>query len=372
MEPIDFSIFSHNFDVDKEYIEKVHNNYVYNNVIIDYYKRLQKEFRSESKNCLLNISDLKIDGIKMCNQFWTIEKYDYLQIKDFIRTNLCHDKFCNNCKKVKQACRMSRYIPHIEKYKDKLYHLILTVPNVKGIDLKDTIKKMNSSFYYLIRYLNGKAKILNINFMKYGYLGAIRSFEITFKGDIYHPHFHVALAFNNLDLEKKFKNTYSIDFKKSREDTLFSEFEILIQKIWYLLMNDIKVSFKNINELDLGYSCMCNKFNDDDYAELFKYMTKETDEEKNILTYDNFKTIYLSTYHLRQIQGYGCFYRIIDENLDDEVDKIYTILTLSDLRVKERPQEIRERPIDLLNDVNYTLISRKKIYQYLKNNDIMN
>ncbi len=47
---------------------------------------------------------------------------------------------------------------------------------------------------------------------------------------------------------------------------------------------------------------MCEKFNRKDYAELFKYMTKETDENDNILTYDNFVTLYEATYHVKQIK----------------------------------------------------------------------
>ena len=94
-----------------------------------YYKKLQSEYNSnlsdKAKKVGGNpISDSIINSISKCNKYFTIDRYDYHEIKDFIRTNLCHSKFCNNCKKVKQASRMSRYIKELEPYSDNLYHII--------------------------------------------------------------------------------------------------------------------------------------------------------------------------------------------------------------------------------------------------------
>src|SRR3712207_6917428 len=55
----------------------------------------------------------------------------------------------------------------------------------------------------------------------------------------------------------------------------------------------------NIDDLENGFSCIVDKFPEDDFAELFKYMTKDKDEEGNILTYDNFKTLYEALYRVR-------------------------------------------------------------------------
>lgn len=345
------------FKIDKDYLLKVHNNNQYNKVILNYYDRYEKEGKNISKN--------KIKGIDSCNKYFLIDKYNYNQVKDFKRTNLCKDKFCNNCKKVKQAVRMSRYIPELENYSDNLYHLTLTIPNVNGEDLKSTIKNMSKCFGTLIEYIKCKKELSFYSFSKFGYLGSIRSLEITFNGDSYHPHYHCCFAFTNLDLNKTIKNKYSIDYYHKKEDKLFSEFEITIQKIWYLLINKMRVCKENFNLLEDGYSCNCDKFQSGDYKELFKYMTKETDEKKNILTYDNFKVLYDSTRYIKQIQGYGCFYHINDSNIDDEVDKVYTDI-IEFLKQDERPIELLESPMDLLNDDRFTLISRKKVFQYLK------
>ena len=383
------------FKVDSDYMKSVHNNASYNSIIIEYYKKLASESREvddlsidllKKKNRVSSIvnfknpyvlKDRKIDNIyaisktkianlEKCNKFWYMNVYDHSQIKDFISTNLCHDKFCNNCKKVKQAARMSRYIPYLEKYSDSLYHLVLTIPSIPGNELKETIGKMNKSFQQLVRYLSLRSKLGFVNLSKYGYRGAVRSLEITFKDDFYHPHFHVAIVLNkDINLEGKYRNSYSTDYYGNRGERLFSEFEIIVQKLWYLCYNNISVNANRFNELEQGYSCQLDKFDANAYVEVFKYMTKATDEKNYVLTYDNFKTLYFSTFYVRQIQGYGCLYQISDKNLDEEIDKIYADIKYF-LTSEDKGYSSFERPIDLLNDKNYTIISRKKIYKYLK------
>jgi Plasmid rolling circle replication initiator protein and truncated derivatives len=360
----DMIINVEDFEIDKEYIQTVHNNVAYNNVIIDYYKKFYNEL-GKNRNPY-NLSKSRVASLKNCNKFWAVDVYELSSIKDFVSTNLCRDKFCNNCKKVKQASRMSKYIPELEQYKNNLYHLTLTIPNVKEEYLKETVKKMPKAFQRFMRYLSLRSKLGFINLSQYGYRGAIRSLEITFKEDSYHPHYHVALVLNeDIDMTRKHRNTYSTDFLGNREDKLFTDLEIIIQKLWYLCYNDIHVNSVNFNKLAQGYSCNLDKFKENDYAELFKYMTKETDEINNILTYGNFKALYLSTYKLKQIQGYGCLYKISDVDIEDEVNEVYSSIK-SFLEYEETPKNVLETQINLLNDNNYTLISRKKIHQYIK------
>ncbi len=63
------------------------------------------------------------------------------------------------------------------------------------------------------------------------------------------------------------------------------------------------------------------------FLEIFKYMTKATDEQKNVMSYQNFEVLYFALHRVRQIQGYGCFYNIKDaefdiETADESYDKI--------------------------------------------------
>ena len=353
----DIIITPESYQIDKDKILNVVNNRAYNKKIIEFYKEYFK-----NPNRILHLSPHKVENISNCNKLFLTDRYDFEMIKELRKTNLCHDKFCNNCKKVKQASRMSRYIPFIEPYSDSCYHLVLTVPSVTSDRLKDTLDIMNKSFMYLMRYFKGSIRINGIDFKKYGYLGAIRSTEITFKDNLYHPHFHVLLCLKSRGVEEscyvnKFSYSTSNGFRK------FTDLEILIQKIWFLLVCGVRVTKSDIDNLECGFSCTLDKFVNDDYIELFKYLTKDFDDSNNILSYDNFVSILEATYGMKQIQGYGIFYRIIDENLDEELLKDYDQV-IEFLKTLDKPVSSYEKPSDLLNDP-YTLISRKQIIKYI-------
>ncbi|NLL02352.1 MAG: protein rep [Mollicutes bacterium] len=314
------------------------------------------------------------ENISFCNKYWLLDKYEIQKVKDYKRTNLCKNKFCANCKKVKQASRMAKYIPELEQYKDNLYHLVLTLPNVPGKDLRNTINHMSKCFRSLIRIIRGERKIYGINFDSWGYEGAIRSLEVTYLLDSYHPHYHVALVLNDDFMSKKnISNTYSFNYRTSIPELtkLFNKEEILIQKIWFLLVNNQRVTKNNIDSLDIGYSCTIDKFAEGHYVELFKYLTKEVQEDGTVLDYNNFKTLYISLYRLKQIQGYGCLYQITDDGDLEGLEAEYDIL-IERLREKENPEEVLETPQDLSKDKNYLLISRKSYFKYLRqiNNNI--
>ncbi|AFS79925.1 replication protein RepB (plasmid) [Gottschalkia acidurici 9a] len=326
---------------------------------------------SKERDSYIDTLNNKIHNIKKCNQFWLIDKYEKQRIKDVKNRNLCRDKFCSNCKKVTQAVRMAKYIPELQQYDGRLHHLTLTLPNVSGEDLRGTVKHMAECFAKLIRYLSGNAKIKDIDFSSWGYEGAIRSLEVTFnnyRDKIYHPHYHVALVLNNDVLSKKnIENKYSYDFRSGSPElrNLFSKEEILIQKIWRLLIDGKRVNKENIDNLEIGYTCVMDKFKENDYAELFKYLTKEVDENKRIFTYENFKALYHGLYRVKQIQGYGVLYRIKDAINEEEFNSKYDEF-IELLGQKEKPSSVSETPEDLLSDDKYILISRKSDFEHLK------
>jgi len=334
-----------------------------------------KYLKHKLKNCidtlecsLIKTLTNKIDNLDNCNKFWEIDKFVEHRQKWVTKQNLCKDRFCSNCKKVKQASRMSKYIPVLEQYQDTLYHLVLTLPNCKGEDIFKTYDKMSKNFKSLIRYFTGNAKIKGIDFSSWGYQGAVRSLEVTFRKDSYHVHFHVGLVLDeNVITKKNIINTYSFnkkcDFPELKR--LFCKEEILIQKIWYLLMNDMKVTKKAIEELEEGYSCTMDKFPEEDFAELFKYMTKDKDEVGNILTYDNFKALYQGLYRVKQIQGYGVLYRIVDSIDLEQYEEAYQNY-IEELIKKESPVAVREKPQELILDAQYKILNKKSYIKYLR------
>ena len=382
-----------NATVKKDTFKNIIKNREYNKIIIDYHKEYEKEIRLEidnlkgkknqkSKNKYLknlkrpakkiykdNTYLNKIKNLENCNKLWNLDKYKKAKVKDFKSTNLCKNKFCANCKKVKQAARMSKYIPEIEKYPNR-YFLTLTQTDITdniGETLRTEIKRMNKAFKKLIIYLSGRLKIKDIDFSDYSYLGAVRSLEITFVLNKYHAHIHAVIVSDNKNMlsDKKNINKYSYDYKTGKKvlKRKFSDEEILIQKIWYLLLNNKTVNKKNIENLKNGYSCTLDKLKDNDYIDMFKYMTKETDQEGNILTYENFKVLDYALYRIKQIQGYGCLYQINDtidtETIQQEYEK-----EIEKLQKKEVPENVFNTPTELYKDNEYTTISRKEYMKY--------
>ena len=381
--------------ISERHLLSVAKNLNYNARIAYFYESLISESESKSISVLEN----KLERLKSCNSLWELDIYRESFVKDFLRTNLCRDKFCNNCKKVKQASRMVKFMPEIKKVSSDYFlsQMVLTVPNVCGADLRDTIKLLFKAFSCLMEYFSLRKKIKGVSF-DFGYIGAIRSLEVTYKGDSYHPHLHVLLA-HRKDFGKKIVlNKYSYDSINSRETRYFSDFEILIQKLWFTLIEDIrkanntpfgfktityatklgnfnlqkeiktrraKITKSRLDKIGVGYSCMIDKFKDEDFIELFKYITKGSKEDGFPMSYDNFKVLYFALNGVRQIQGYGCFYSIKDDDITDQVEDYYKTV-IDYLQKKETPVTVSETVQAVLEDNSYTVISKSRIYSYVR------
>jgi hypothetical protein len=170
------------------------------------------------------------------------------------------------------------------------------------------------------------------------------------------------------------QNVYSL--KHGVVTKLFSPEEVLLQKVWKLLINGDRVTYDDIEELDLGYSCILEPVKDDDYFEIFKYMTKGDgkdptgDAENYYMTYNNFVDLWKSLYRVRQIQGYGCFYNLkIDDSEEEaliqEMDIRYDEL-IDELQKIEKPVYSRETIQTLKDDSVNRVISRKVYLEYLR------
>ncbi len=362
-----------NIEVKKDVLKSVVKNIERNELIVQYYELygIEKGLDIIDGNVFNNKYEIlrrKRERLVDCNNLWWLDVFDKSKIKNFKTTNLCRDKFCNNCKKVKQASRMARYIPKMEKYRDYLYHLVLTVPNCSGENLKDEVNKMAVCFRKLIRIIRGDYKKQGFGWLSsLGYQGAVRSLEITFTSKEYHPHYHIALVLRPSSeglkyFDKKYINSYSYSYGNFK--TYFSHLEIIVQKIWYLLYNNIRVTRDSIKNLELGYSVKIDKFKDSEYQELFKYLIKGCGQDED-MTYYNFKFLYEALYRKKQIQGYGCLYQIKDDD-DEEMFEILYDEFIKALYEEEEPRETSESPEALIKDNEYLLISRKTYINYLR------
>jgi len=360
--------------IDKNSYLKFSKRIQLNYLISDYYMDL---FEKSKKNGFQDDSYLKkAEQIKNCCTMWDINYYRFQSVKDITRVNLCKNKFCMNCQSAIAQKRYKKFKPmlnDLSKFYD-IYHVVLTIPNPEGANLKTSLNSMYKSYSYLNRYLLGKAKVKGINFIDmFGYVGGIRSLEITYNQDTktYHPHLHCLFILKKgLVFDKTIINDFSYNCKT---DTVkkFSSQEILFQKIWYLLNNKIRVNQKNINSLDLGYSVIINEIQDEDYGEVFKYALKNNFKNGVFLTPESFELFEDVLHRRRIIQGYGLLldYEFDNLELSDEDINLYYLNVVAELTEIEKPSKIYE-PLNTMlfniqTDNNITYISRQSIKDYI-------
>ncbi len=296
--------------VTRPHMERVYRNIALNDRVQTYYWRLAyTAIRGKTlPTATIRSIGRRSNHIGTCNLFWRTATYEASHVKVLEGPCRCKDKFCYNCNQANKMVRQNRYLPYVEAYSDSLYHMTLTVPDCKGADLHEAIRHMARCFKTLVNYLSGNKKVQGIDLLQYGFQGCIRTLEITCKKDSYHPHFHVAAVFGNGDsLEHKhIQSQFS-----GRKNRLFSDFEVTIQRMWWLLINRKRLTADNILGGDSGlgrYSCVVDKFQPMDYENLFGYITKANPKDNRRMTYENFKALFLALEGVRQIQPYGVFY----------------------------------------------------------------
>lgn len=382
----------------EEFLHQVLENSKNNKFIAEYYYKYSAENTTTKKQRMFFYE--RADRVKHCNNVWQLDKYSKSKVKNFKKTYLCRDKFCSNCKKVKQAIRSKKFLKELVKYDEDLYFLTLTVPNASDVTLGSTIKKMEKSFSTLIRYLNGNLKIKGVDFKKFGYLGAVRSLEITYRTkeemkNRFHPHFHAAIILKGYKPGRQYiQNKYSLDKFGKKDMRLFTNDEILLQKVWYLLNNGIEVNKSNLKEYKVeehlnkglskgsvrvkykknpGYSVTLDKFRPGEYAEVFKYMIKDKDQDGNVMDYDTFKVFMVALNRVRQLQGYGVLYNVKDDEEGDEeiinevenhIERFLAYLSL--IEPGGRPVEVQETIEKVVEENDYTVITEKKLFNSLK------
>ena len=364
----------------------------YNQFISEFYERMGSENQMPIK--LLEDGSVlygpdenmhrRSERVKSCCRNWTFDFYKGVKLKNLVRVERCDDRFCLNCQSLISDQRQAQYTPVLDEYVQThdLYHIVFTVPNVDEDRLESTIKLMFHVFgERLIRYFQGTKKIRGVDFEKYGYVGAVRAIEITVskRDGTFHPHLHCIFALKkNLDLPKVFYNRYSVDRTGRQPIRLFSELEILLQRIWCLLILKIKVTRENIENIASlckypdGFTLTADVTNGD-YHEVFKYAIKGSFKNETLFDYEKFLALYKALYGKQAYQTYGCFnkynFNVIDEDLglttpDDAFDKF--IETLCELEEPERIDEILAQALQNTLDEKCKYISRATFTRHFR------
>ncbi len=349
------------------YFEDVQQKVEYNNYYADYY--MQRYSNTNVKK----FADLS-ERVRNCHKSWFGDRYKesgYFNVK---RVFHCHNRWCWLCNHLKQAKRLMEYHVKFEELLKTydLYHVVFTVKNVKGEALKSTLDRMQSSFKKIIRYFQGRGTIKGIDFEQYGFVGAIRSFEIVINRNDYHPHIHCLFMLKKgLDLPQTEINNFSFSYGVLVRK--FSKLEILLQKILYLLMNGKRVNVKNIASVKLGNSVTMDCVEGDTWHEVFKYATKMSKDGSAVCTYEQFVLLDDILHKFKMLQCYGIFYDEEKKTDDEPTDPTAEILfekVLILLNRKEKPEVDVNMTLEQIADEVYkkklTVISKRLSFKYMK------
>ena len=337
-------------------------------------------------------------NLRFCGRVVKVDHYRLQGIKDILEIRLCHNRFCDNCQSAMAYQRFLRFSPVLDELARvyDLYHVIFTVPNPLKVDLKKCIDLIYNKFRHLIRIFTGDVKIKGFSFEPFGFFGGIRALEITTSDDgrSFHPHLHCIFALKKglqLDENRKNVNTYSFSnehikrihkkHKPGEPFDYFSDFEILLQKIWRLLIDGEKITLDNISRLPLGYSVKCRNANGA-YKEVFKYATKglfSQPKENAVVDGDAFDMAVIAELTEREqekdfrileaalkgrkvVQGYGALYHLkLDGEIDQSAngDEDYKKM-VAELRNLETPEQF----VEYFNDF-------KAVYEKAKGENVV-
>ena len=349
--------------------------------VVENSKYFKEDFWNRRKDDL----NKRGERVFFCGHYWTGDYYIVQGVKDLKKTNLCMDRFCDNCQNTLSVQRSDKYLPVLERLMPDydVYHVVLTVPNVPLSELSVTLDRMFYAYKRLCIFLSGRLSVRNVDYSKFGYLGSIRALEITknHEKNTFHPHFHcifVCKKGSKLCSGRDIVNLYSFkkynshikgtNYASNDPQREFTKLEVLLQKTWRLLYDGVELNYSNLDELSLGYSCMIDSAKGR-CKEVFKYATKgllSSDPNKDPVDhYEDFVLLFCALYRRRLIQGYGCLYRLkFEDNIDLSADDLY-LEVLKSLHELENPIAFHEDLKSLQENVgkqkNITYISRKTV-----------
>ena len=358
-----------NFKIEKDIVRRGKKRCRNNEEIADYYLELGEKRQNST---LIK----KYDHLRQCFKTWSVDYYKKQKVKDVKKVLHCKDIFCFNCQSQLSDQRLAKYAPFFDDISEAfdLYHITHTVPNPLGPELKETVDRMYERYVYLNQYIQCKRKVKGLDLSFLGWVGTVRTLEIkskiTDKGIEYHPHFHCIYIFKKglRGLTKpNLKNVNSFSFNEGKKGVqrFFSDFEILMQKLWYLIYNGIKVTCDNIMDLKEGYSGTVDKCKPGQYHEVFKYVIKGTFKDSVFAyDYDSFRYLYDTLHGRHVIEGYGCL-KGLKFNADEEDSEALAEYKkiVDELNANEKPWEGHENVNDVLANMGagITYISKNKI-----------
>lgn len=360
----------------QEVLEKMQEKQKYNEIFGHWYYGMSEELKpielARSKRIYK-----RGERIQDCLDYWLWDIYHKNKIMDLKKVNRCmNNRFCPNCKKFELAKFIHSYGKTFKELLIKNYNpylLTLTVPNVSGEDLRQTIDNMNKSFNRFFKALSQ-----SVGQGKHGFgerimefQGALKVLEITYNEETktFHPHFHCMIFstdYPKFEFEKNIVGAWS---NKRQAYNMNSIIDIQMMKLWYMCYNKIRLTKKNYDNLSNNwydlYMCDIKEMDERGIYEVLKYTFKDTD----VSNYYVFKTLVNSLENKRIRQGYGVLQGLKCEDVEEgEKQDLSEYLKKDE---KESPDKLLTKGLEsLIKEYNnYKKISRFKAYEEINNLD---
>lgn len=311
------------------------------------------------------------DRILNCMDYWLWDIYHNNKVMDLKKVNRCMDsRFCPNCRKFSLASCIHNFSPAFKQLLNDGYYpylLTLTVPNVKGDCLRDTIKNMNKSFRKFFQKFSQPVGS-NLNGFKHRIIqfdACLKVLEVTYNSKLntYHPHFHIIIFSKEYDESIFQKNILGPFSKKRSSYCYYSSLDVHIMKIWKMCYDNIRFSDKTYfsmsdNWYDL-YLCDIKEMDERGIYEVLKYTFKDSD----IINYNVFKDLFIALDGQRIRQGHGLLYNLKVEEVEEGEKQDIEFYLEKDK--KEIPMANIATEIKILISTyhDYRKISRFKAYE---------
>ncbi len=401
-------------EISESYVADIKDRTKYNANLAAYFVRL---FEERDRDSYFRRS-YAVGG---CGQTMLFDFHNKTRLADLIRIELCHDRFCLNCAKMRQATYLQRFMPFILALSDDkdILHLVLTAPNVSAPYLRSYMGIFFEAYGRLIRILNGTVKIRGVDLSPLGFAAALRNTEITYLRKDYHLHIHSILAVNKgLVMPKIHRNKFSYNYVKDPETgkvrreyvRSFSDFELFLQKLWRLLVDRIAarvfkfgllctealppssplyyvfrdgialqasackkkgaVTLDSIRSVgnNHGYSVVLDPVANGNFIQVFKYAFKCEDENAAFMSYENFVALQDGMHGKKFMQGYGQWRKLnCNDRIEDSFDEFFAIFKAYLWQV-DRPESVHltlDETLAKMRAGEYTFITRSKLRHIL-------
>lgn len=248
----------------------------------------------------LGYKDSLIDRIRSCGELLQFIRQEDGQLKLY-QAYFCKNKLCPMCnwrRSMKYSFQMSRIVDEAinQKPKARFLFLTLTVRNVPGEELRETLTSLTKSFDRLFKRVKVQRNLL----------GYLRSVEVTYNEmtKTYHPHIHVLMMIRPNYFNGK--------------DNYISQ-----EEWWHLWAKSLKVDYLPI--VDIRVVKDTGKGINGAILETAKYPVKPMDFDlTNKQVVDD---LYQGLYRKRQL-GFGGLFKTIKKQLaldsSEEGDLIHT------------------------------------------------